>query len=120
MDEQGHLRTIPVTKRNLWFLERSIPLFGMLDFFPKDVIGPPAFKQSAAGSRSTKSLTIETDQGWSFKTDIASDRQIFRNCARSRGSGKWVKQAGLKPGDHIVLERLDNYTYRLSRQSGDE
>jgi hypothetical protein len=109
-------RTIPVTERNLWFLERSIPLFGLLDFFPTDSIGAPVAGRSFPGESQVKKLTMETDQGWSFTTDITSDSKIFRNSSRNRGTGKWVVQAELKAGDKIVIEKLEDYRYRLMRE----
>ena len=111
-------RRIPVTGRNLWFLEKSIPLFSLMDFFPPDVIGPPAFGAGSRRGRAVKRLIIDTDQGWGFETDIPSDQKIFRNSARTRGSGKWVRQAALKPGDRIIIQRLEKYRYRLAKESG--
>lgn len=111
--QETDIRTITVTEKNVWFLERSIPLFEFLDFFPEDSIGPPTFGKDKKWDRPVKKLTIDTDQGWSFKTDIPTDQKIFRNSARSRGSGKWVKQADLSPGDKIVIERLGEYEYKL-------
>lgn len=110
-------RTIPVTERNLWFLERSIPLFDLLDFFPSDSVGPPEVSLGHSdGSKSTK-ITIETDQGWTFQTDITSDSKVFRNKSRNRGTGKWVVQAQLSPGDVIILQKISDYKYRLIKQS---
>lgn len=113
-------RKIVVTARNIWFLERSLPLFGLLDFFPSDAVGRPAFKCASGEGKSARKLTIETDRGWSFTTDITSDSKIFRNSSRSRGTGKWVLEAGLKPGDKIVIENLGDYHYRLSKESADD
>jgi len=111
-------RRIPVTERNLWFLERQIPLFGLLDFFPAEVIGPPSTGRPLPGSPPVRKLTIETDQGWTFTTDIVADQKTFRNSSRPRGTGKWVVQANLKPGDAILIERLDDYKYRISKERG--
>lgn len=112
------IRKIPVTEHNLWFLEKGIPLFEILDFFPPSAIGHPRYgKQNLPGKKGVL-LTIETDQGWSFTTDIATDSKTFRNSSLTRGSGRWVKEAQLKPGDYIVLQRLGEYRYRLSHQKG--
>lgn len=112
-----HIRKLPVTERNLWFLERAIPLFDILDFFPPDTLGPPNLGKKLSTARRGTSLTIETDLGWSFTTDIASDQKIFRNSSRQRGTGRWVREAQLKPGDFIVIEKLSPYHYRLSKES---
>jgi hypothetical protein len=110
-------RVIPVTERNIWFLERSIPLFGILSFFPGDSVGPPVGGGNPANGSRTRKLTIDTDQGWSFTTDIVSDAKIFRNSSRNRGSGKWVLEAGLQPGDRIVIEKLEEYRYLLKKET---
>jgi len=103
-------RAIVVTERNLWFLERSLPLFGMLDFFPPDCVVKPTL------TAPVRKLTIETDQGWSFSSDIAGDSKIFRNSSRNRGTGKWVVNAELKPGDRIIIEKIGEYSYKLMKE----
>jgi len=113
------VRRIKVTDRNLWFLERAIPLFGLLDFFPASAIGAPAVRDPERPARpKSEPLTIVTDQGWSFRTDITCDSKVFRNCSRSRGTGKWVAQANLRAGDSLVLEQIDSHTYKLYKESG--
>jgi len=106
-------RTIEVTPRNVWFLEKSIPLFGVLSFFPADSIGSPEHNRADPTIPKGKKLTIETDQGWSFTTDITSDSRIFRNKSRNRGTGRWVAGSGMVPGDKIVIEQLEEYRYTL-------
>ena len=106
-----------MTERNLWFLERSIPLFGILDFFPPDSIGALEMAAASQPIPPAHKLTIDTDQGWSFTTDIAADQKVFRNRSRNRGTGKWVRQAALKPGDRIVIRRIGEYHYRLLKES---
>jgi hypothetical protein len=106
-------RSIDVTARNIWFLEKSIPLFGLLDFFPADSIGSPEFDRAQGVSSKARKLTIETDQEWSFTTDITSDSKVFRNKSRNRGTGKWVVGAQLQPGDRIIIEKLEDYRYLL-------
>ncbi len=107
-------RIIEVTARNIWFLEKSIPIFGMLSFFPSDSIGSPEYDRSQHALSKARKLSIETDQGWSFTTDITSDSKIFRNKSRNRGTGKWVVASNLQPGDKIVIERKEEYHYFLT------
>ena len=116
-DNTQEYRVIPVTTRNLWFLERSLPLFGILDYFPSEVIGPPETNATSKIADSAVKLTVETDQGWSFQTDITADSKVFRNRSRNRGTGKWVIQAQLKPGDNIVIQKIDRYRFFLSKQT---
>jgi len=105
-------RSILVTEKNLWFLERSIPLFGMLEFFPPDCIG-----SGTSTDRQARKLTIETDQGWSFSTEIAADSKTFRNSSRNRGTGKWVLKSALQAGDRIVIQKIDSHTYKLRKEA---
>ncbi len=106
-------KSIEVTARNIWFLEKSIPLFGILSFFPPDSIGAPEFDRAQPVTIKARKLTIDTDQGWSFTTDITSDSKVFRNKSRNRGTGKWVVAAELQPGNTIVIEKLEDYRYFL-------
>src|SRR5207244_2444452 len=66
----GETRRIPVRKEDVWtFTERNVSLWDLLDFFPADAVGPrgPA---DAPRPYEVKPITIETDLGWSFETDI--------------------------------------------------
>ena len=117
MPNSHNRREIEVTAKNIWFLERSIPLFGLLDFFPGDAIGPPAKGKDRSWDKPVNKLKIETDQGWSMETDISADQKIFRNRSKHRGTGKWVKEANLQAGDLIVIERIASHIYRLSKGS---
>lgn len=108
-------REIEVTDKNIWFLKRSIPLFGMLDFFPEDSIGPPAKSKDKSFDKPVNKLRIETDQGWSIETDISSDQKVFRNRSQHNGTGKWVRETDLQAGDLIVIERIESHVYRLSK-----
>lgn len=108
---------IDVTERNVWFLEKSIHLFGRLSFFPPDAIGGPFLPAAGVMPVKGREIQLDTDQGWTIRTDIAGDRQVFRNCSRNRGTGKWVQQAQLKPGDTIVIEKVDNERFKLYKET---
>lgn len=117
-DEVKERRVIKVTERNLWFLERSIPLFNILEFFPADALGPPDLGDRSSWDKPVKKITLETDLGWSIATDIASDSKVFRNRSKLRGTGKWVISSNLKAGDSIIIEKIDDYKYRLIKEKG--
>lgn len=106
---------IAVDSRNIWFLERSIPLFGKLAFFPPDVV-----RRRLGGPVRPKKITIETDQDWSFETDIDGGSMTFANSSRNRGTGKWIAAAVLKPGDRIIIEKIEEYRYYLSKESSSD
>lgn len=107
----GEVKRIPVkSEEDVWFLEKQINLFDILDFFPMDAI------ESATGHG--KTLLIETDRGWSFETDIEKGRFAFRKKSKTMpGTGKWVVESGLKPGDAVCIEKLETYRYRLFKES---
>ncbi len=96
---------------DVWFFEKQINLFDILDFFPPDAI-------EAKDGTHGKELLIETDLGWSFKTDIERGKFCFRKKAKSApGTGKWVVESGLAAGDSICIEKLSEYHYRLVKES---
>lgn len=95
----------------VWFFEKQINLFDILEFFPPDAIGT---KDGTPG----KMLRIKTDLGWSFETDIEYGKFCFRKKAKSMlGTGKWVLESGLKAGDYICLEKLGEYHYKLYKET---
>ncbi|MGQ9805083.1 MAG: hypothetical protein ACUVRP_03280 [Chlorobiales bacterium] len=99
--------TFPIkSQEDVWFYEKQINLFDVLDFFPSDAI------ETAQGEG--KKILIETDLGWSFETDIEKGKFCFRNKSKSRnGTGKWVVDSGLKAGDTICIKKLGDYHYKL-------
>ena len=113
----GEIREIPVTEENVWFLHKQISLFDILDFFPEDSIGAPSQRDNATLSYEVKYLTIDTDAGFSFTTDIPRDKMIFRQSAKTRnGTGKWAEARDLQAGDVVCIERIDTYHYSLSKK----
>lgn len=108
----GEVRKIPVKSQDdIWFFEKQINLFDILDFFPLDAIQK---KDGAAG----KMLKIETDLGWSFETDIEYGKFCFHKKSKSmNGTGKWVVESGLKAGDFICIEKIGEYHYKLFKES---
>ena len=112
----GEIRRIGVrTKEDLWtFTERNVPLWDVLEFFPPDCVGPrgPA---DAPRPYEVKPITIETDLGFTFETDIQYGTWIFRpRSPRQPGMMKWCRERGLEVGDHIVFEALGDRRFRLS------
>jgi hypothetical protein len=112
----GDVRCIQVrTKEDLWtFTERNVPLWDVLEFFPSDSVGPrgPA---DAPRPYDVKPITIETDLGFTFETDIQYGTWIFRpRSPKHPGMMKWCRERGLEVGDRIVFEALGDRRYRLS------
>jgi hypothetical protein len=105
------VKKIPVKSQDeVWFYEKQINLFDFLEFFPLDSIG--------TAEKEGNLLTIETDLGWSFQTDIERGKFCFRKKSKSmNGTGKWVVESHLKAGDTICIEKLDAYRYKLYKAS---
>ena len=111
----GETRRIPVRAPDVWtFTERNVPLWDLLDFFPKDVIGPRGPKDPPPAYE-VKPITIETDLGWSFETDIQYGSWIFRPRSPTKpGMMKWCRERGIEAGDEIVFEKRDERLFGLS------
>ena len=103
------------TPEDVWtFTQRNVPLWDILEFFPPDAIGPrgPA---DAPRPYAVRPITIETDLGWSFETDIQYGAWVFRpRSPKHMGMMRWCRERGLATGDAIVFERLGERRYRLS------
>jgi hypothetical protein len=62
-----------------------------------------------------KPITIETDLGWSFETDIQYGSWVFRpRSPKQPGMMRWCRERGIAAGDTIVFESLGERRYRLS------
>jgi hypothetical protein len=110
----GETRRIPVRAEDIWtFTERNVSLWDILDFFPPDAVGPRG-PGDAPRPYVVIPITIETDLGWSFDTDIQFGSWVFRpRSPRVPGMMKWCRDRGIEAGDALVFEKLDNRRYRL-------
>lgn len=116
----GETRRIPVrSPEDLWLLtERNVPLWDVLDFFPADAVGPrgPADEPRPY---EVKPVTVETDLGFEFESDIQYGTWVFRpRSPRQPGMMRWCRERGLEVGDAIVFEKLGERRYRLSLEKG--
>ena len=112
----GERRAVPIRSREeLWTLtQRNLSLWDLLDFFPPDAIGPRG-PGDAARPYEVRPITIETDLGFSFDTDIQYGTWMFRpRSPRQPGMMKWCRERGLEVGDTIVFEQVGERRYRLS------
>jgi hypothetical protein len=108
-------RRIPVRAEDVWtFTERNVPLWDILELFPKDAIGARGPKDPPRPYE-VKPITIETDLGWSFETDIQYGTWVFRpRSPKQPGMMKWCRERGLATGDTIVFEKTAERMFRLS------
>ena len=102
------------TPEDAWtFTERNVPLWDILEFFPPDAIGPrgPA---DPPRPYEVKPVTIETDLGWAFETDIQYGSWVFRPRSRKLvGMARWCREHALAPGDAIVFDKLGERRFAL-------
>ena len=92
------------------------PLTGPND----DAVGPRG-PSDAPRPYAVLPITLETDLGWSFDTDIQYGAWVFRpRSPKMPGMMRWCKERGLAPGDSIVFERLAErrFALRLERPGG--
>jgi hypothetical protein len=103
-----------VRKEDVWtFTERNVSLWDILDFFPPDAVGPRG-PGDPPRPYDVRSLTIETDLGWSFETDIQFGSWVFRpRSPRQPGMMKWCRERDLSEGDALVFEELGERRYAL-------
>ncbi len=95
-----------------------MPLWDLLDFFPPDAVGPRGPKDEPRPYE-VKPITIETDLGFSFETDIQFGSWQFRpRSPKEPGMMRWCRERGLAVGDAIVFESRGERTYRLSLEKG--
>ncbi len=107
---------IPVrSPDDVWtFTQRNVPLWDVLEFFPSDAIGPRG-PGDAPRPYDVRPVTIETDLGWSFVTDIQYGSWVFRpRSPKQPGMMRWCRERGLEPGDAIVFERTADRVFRLT------
>lgn len=99
---------------DVWtFTQRNVPLWDILEFFPSDSVGPRG-PGDAPRPYDVRPVTIETDLGWSFESDIQFGSWVFRpRSPREPGMMRWCRERGLEPGDSIVFERLGERRYAL-------
>ena len=98
---------IPVTKDNLWFLERQLNLFDYLELFPMDAVSPPE-----VGGRGIPIL-LKTDLGFDIESDIDRKKMALRNRSLFDGWMRWTSEKQLQAGDEILIRRVSDREFEL-------
>lgn len=111
---------IPVrSAEDVWtFTQRNVPLWDILESFPSDCIGPrgPA---DAPRPYEVKPVTLLTDLGWEFETDIQYGSWVFRpRSPKQPGMMRWCRERGLEPGDAIEFEPAGERRFTLRLVKG--
>jgi hypothetical protein len=99
---------IEVTTENLWFLKRYLNIFEFAEMFPEDAF--------AEDGREVKPVTFYADSGFRFDSVIDRSKMQLRNRSKHYGWMRWVADVSLKEGDRIVIERIGERDYHLSRE----
>ena len=102
------------TEADVWILtQRNLSLWDVLDFFPADAVGPRG-PSDAPRPYEVRPVTIETDLGFSFDTDIQYGTWMFRpRSPKEPGMMRWCRERGIAAGDAIVFEHAGERRYRL-------
>ncbi|MCK6602740.1 MAG: hypothetical protein L6Q77_13070 [Bacteroidetes bacterium] len=102
-------------EQHLWFLEKGIPVFDILEWFSPQSISDKAGNSIKPGLP-LHPVTFMTDLGWSFSAAIENGKFLISERSQSRpGTYQFLKAAGVKPGDQIQIEKLDEFTFRLCK-----
>ena len=111
---ETHVRIRLETDEDVWFWERRFNVFDFLDVFPSESIAPAA-EGDAPSPRAPVQLTVNTDAGFAFETDIVRGGFYLRS--QSHGTRKWMSARNIRAGDTIVIERTGGTTFSLSKES---
>lgn len=103
------------TQEGIWFWERRFNVFDFLEFFPPESI-TESVPESHVPPPADVQLEFETDQGFSFRTDIIRGGFYLRN--QTRGTRKWMALARPKPGDTIQITRTGSANFTLGKIVG--
>ena len=104
---------IPITRQNLFYMQRQFSVADHIKFFPFDAVGAQNPADNVNLSHKVKTINIQTDLGFEIETDIVDKRFVFRNRSYTKGTTKYMNDRNVKPGDIIVLEKIDAYTYSM-------
>jgi hypothetical protein len=104
---------LPITRQNLFFMQRQFSVAEHIKFFPYDAIGAMNPADNYLLSYRVKTLMIETDLGFAIETDIVDKRYVFRNRSHSKGTARYMNEKNIQPGDVIVIEKVDAYNYKM-------
>ena len=108
-------RILLETQEDIWFWERRFNVFDFLELFPAESI-TESVPESHVPSPANTQLTIETDAGFSFRTDIIRGGFYLRN--QTQGTRKWMAAVKPKPGDAIEIVRLRPDQFKLTKIAG--
>lgn len=110
--DESSVRIVIESQDDIWFWERRFNVFDFLELFPPSSITEPV-PDGHVPPPAAAMITIDTDAGFSFQTDIIRGGFYLRN--QTQGTRKWMTMANVKPGDSIVISRVSDTQFRLTK-----
>lgn len=110
---------IPITRQNLYMMQKQFSVKGYEDFFPYDVLGAMNPSNNVDKNYRVRTLVLYTDLGFEIETDIVEKTFVFRNRSMNKGTTRYMSEKNPKPGDVIVIEKISPYEYRLKLDKGE-
>ncbi len=109
---------IPITRQNLFMMQRQFSVKDHVDFFPFDVLGAMNPSNNIDKNYRVRTITLHTDAGFDIETDIVEKTFVFRNRSMQKGSTRYMSDKNVKPGDVILIEKIDPYEYNMKIKRG--
>lgn len=100
------------TPEDVWFWQRRFHVFDFLELFPAGAISATA-SEGENPPPAAILLTFDTDAGFSFASDIVRGGFYLRN--QSQGTRKWMAARNVAAGDAILITRVDERHFQLSK-----
>lgn len=110
---------IPITRQNLFMMQRQFSVKDYIKFFPFDVFGAMNPSNNVDKNYRVRTVTIHTDAGFDIETDIVEKTFVFRNRSTAKGTTRYMSDKNVKPGDVIVIEKLSSYEYNMKLKRGE-
>ncbi|MDD3716392.1 MAG: hypothetical protein PHT46_04720 [Candidatus Marinimicrobia bacterium] len=110
---------IPITRQNLFMMQRQFSVKDHISFFPFDVIGAMNPSNNVDKNYRVRTITLNTDAGFTIETDIVEKTFVFRNRSTAKGTTRYMSEKNVKPGDTIVIEKISSYEYNMKLKRGE-
>lgn len=109
---------IPITRQNLFMMQRQFSVKDYIDFFPFDVFGAMNPSNNIDKNYRVRTMEIHTDCGFDIETDIVEKTFVFRNRSMQKGTTRYMSEKNVKPGDVIIIEKISAYEYNMKIKRG--
>jgi hypothetical protein len=110
---------IPITRQNLFMMQRQFSVKDHVSFFPFDVFGAMNPSNNVDKNYRVRTMVIHTDAGFEIETDIVEKTFVLRNRSMAKGTTRYMSEKNVKPGDVIIIEKISSYEYNMKLKRGD-